>query len=295
MLLNSFSKVSNLRKVNLKKLANVISLKSNYTFYNVKKNNSVILLYRNFKETTYITNKLLVNISELFLNKINLNWVIKYSPSNFIKYITSTNLNAYSILYLRKNKVFNKGRYSRNRQYYRTGVYWCLYLNIIAVIGIYFWFYRFTMNFGYLWWLLFFFIFSFIAPKTIKYRLYNPLTLISSLWKDLLWLALLIHSLNSKIIKILISVYTFIRIYFYNFFFFKNISIVKKTSFLFIFYSNCEKIICNILNINNSSSIYSWEYNHINYYKSSTNNSLIFIERFKYTLIQNFSFIGKFK
>ncbi len=28
-----------------------------------------------------------------------------------------------NILFLRKNKVFNKGRYSRNRQTYRTGVY----------------------------------------------------------------------------------------------------------------------------------------------------------------------------
>jgi hypothetical protein len=28
-----------------------------------------------------------------------------------------------NINFLRKNKIFNKGRYSRNRQNYRTGVY----------------------------------------------------------------------------------------------------------------------------------------------------------------------------
>jgi hypothetical protein len=36
-------------------------------------------------------------------------------------------------LYLRKTKFFNKGRYSRNRQIYRTGVYLCFYINIIAI------------------------------------------------------------------------------------------------------------------------------------------------------------------
>ena len=31
-----------------------------------------------------------------------------------------------TIFFLRKVKIFNKGRYSRNRQNYRTGVYLCL-------------------------------------------------------------------------------------------------------------------------------------------------------------------------
>jgi hypothetical protein len=88
---------------------------------------------------------------------------------------------------LRKGKVFNKGRYSRNRQYYRTGVYWSIYVNIIAVVAIYFWFYRFTMNFGYMWWMLYIFMISFFVPKIIKYRFYNIITLVKSFISDILW------------------------------------------------------------------------------------------------------------
>lgn len=52
-------------------------------------------------------------------------------------------------LVLRKTKSFNKSRYSRNRQYYRTGVYWCLWLNIILVLGLYYSFYRYSLKFSY--------------------------------------------------------------------------------------------------------------------------------------------------
>lgn len=67
--------------------------------------------------------------------------------NNFIKSIVYKN--DYSNLVLRKTKSFNKSRYSRNRQYYRTGVYWCLWLNIILVFGLYYAFYRYTFKFGY--------------------------------------------------------------------------------------------------------------------------------------------------
>jgi hypothetical protein len=46
----------------------------------------------------------------------------------------------YCIFFIRKTKSFNKSSYSRNRQLYRTGVYWCLWLNIILVYGLYFFF-----------------------------------------------------------------------------------------------------------------------------------------------------------
>jgi len=47
--------------------------------------------------------------------------IIKFSSTSITKYIN--NNTDYSIYFLRKNKSFNKGRYSRNRQNYRTGVY----------------------------------------------------------------------------------------------------------------------------------------------------------------------------
>ena len=58
--------------------------------------------------------------------------------------------NEYSNLILRKTKSFNKSRYSRNRQYYRTGVYWCLWLNIILVFALYYVFYKYTFKFSYI-------------------------------------------------------------------------------------------------------------------------------------------------
>ena len=84
-------------------------------------------------------------------------------------------------LSLRKNKIFNKGRYSRNRQLYRTGVYWSIWLNIILVFGLYYYFYRFTFNFGYVWLPMAVFIISIFFGRLVKYRLYEPFKLISEL------------------------------------------------------------------------------------------------------------------
>ena len=100
---------------------------------------------------------------------------IRYNSSSIVKYINDDT--KYTMYFLRKNRLFNKGRYSRNRQNYRTGVYWCLYINIIALFGLYFFFYRFTFNFGYLWWLFYCLPASFIIPQVIRHRLYNPFVL----------------------------------------------------------------------------------------------------------------------
>lgn len=104
---------------------------------------------------------------------------IKYSSTSIAKFIN--NSTDYSIYFLRKNKSFNKGRYSRNRQNYRTGVYWCLYINVTALFALYFFFYRFTFNFGYLWWLFACLPASFIIPQAIRYKLYNPVVVYNSI------------------------------------------------------------------------------------------------------------------
>jgi len=46
-----------------------------------------------------------------------------FSNSNVMKFIDLLSLNSYNMQFLRRSKIFNKGRYSRNRQFYRTGVY----------------------------------------------------------------------------------------------------------------------------------------------------------------------------
>ena len=277
---NINSKNINSKKINLNYFFNnILVLNTEAKFKkNVYKNS-----YSNIKKKFYLNfSEMGVILSEKLNNTINSNWIIKFSPSNFIKYINYLNTNTYNILYLRKAKVFNKGRYSRNRQYYRTGVYWCLYVNIIAVVGIYFWFYRFTMNFGYLWWLLFLFICSFIVPKAIKYRFYNPINLFNSVISDILWFGALIFNSNNYFFKKIINLTDFLNVFILNSQFFK----IKGTyqnlkSFLFYY--------LNILSLNNflklkekHSSIYSWEFNYTDYYYNSvTQAKPVFFQKIK--------------
>ena len=61
-----------------------------------------------------------LQIIETSLYKIN--FFSTFEEKNLIKNLTTLNIT----MFLRKTKIFNKGRYSRNRQIYRTGVYLCL-------------------------------------------------------------------------------------------------------------------------------------------------------------------------
>jgi len=119
----------------------------------------------------------------------------KFSSSSINKYIHLNNLSEYQFFYLRKNKVYNKGRYSRNRQNYRTGVYMCLYLSVISIFGLYYSFYKFIFKFTYLWWFFIAFVGSFILPKAIKYRFYEPTTLIKKFFDLYFWHVGLLRSL----------------------------------------------------------------------------------------------------
>lgn len=134
---------------------------------NFIKNNPLKLIIT--KKLHFLKKKFFKNFNEIKFEKfLNHNFVmfpIKFKPSNILFFLSQSTFKKLNINFIRKSKVFNKGRYSRNRQYYRTGVYWCLYINIVLVVGLYFWFYRFLINFGYLWWLLFAFILSFVFPK----------------------------------------------------------------------------------------------------------------------------------
>jgi hypothetical protein len=131
--------------------------------------------------------------------KININKALlttpKYSSSSVNKLIDTNTLNDFEFQYLRKNKVYNKGRYSRCRQNYRTGVYMCMYLSVVSIFGLYYWFYKFSFNFTYLWWLFIAFLGSFFLPKIIKYRLYEPTTLVNKFFDFFKWVFLLLKTL----------------------------------------------------------------------------------------------------
>ena len=69
-----------------------------------------------------------------------------YRPNHYL-----LGLDKFECYFIRKNKSFNKGRFSRNRQVYRTGVYFCFYINILAFYALWYYFYKFKLKFTYLW------------------------------------------------------------------------------------------------------------------------------------------------
>ena len=58
-----------------------------------------------------------------FLIDFSSNFFVKFKVVDLFQYVNLFKTSQININYLRKCKVFNKGRYSRNRQNYRTGVY----------------------------------------------------------------------------------------------------------------------------------------------------------------------------
>lgn len=118
----------------------------------------------------------------------------KFNSTSIGKFLQVDKLDCFEFQYLRKNKVYNKGRYSRCRQNYRTGVYMCMYLSVVTIMGLYYWFYKFSFNFTYLWWLFIAFFGSFFIPKIVKYRLYEPTTLVNKFFALFSWGSSLLKS-----------------------------------------------------------------------------------------------------
>jgi hypothetical protein len=125
---------------------------------------------------TYLTKLNTNKKNNLFWTKtIRQNTVNKNEHNYIYKPDSLVNLKSFfECLFLRKSKSFNKGRYSRNRQVYRTGVYMCFYINVIALYMLWFYFYKFKFKFTYLWWLFILLPFSFINGRALKYNLYFP-------------------------------------------------------------------------------------------------------------------------
>jgi hypothetical protein len=92
-----------------------------------------------------------------------------------------------NVFFLKANKLYNKGRYSRNKQAYRTGVIWCLWLTVVAIAGPFYYFYSFTFKFTYLWLLFFIFITKFVYNYAVKHNYINSWKLfyyVASLFKN---------------------------------------------------------------------------------------------------------------
>lgn len=195
----------------------------------------------------------LQNFNVLKLYKINTNFneylkqkfPIRYNPTNITKYISNISLNFNKIYFLRKTKIFNKSRYSRNRQIYRTGVYWCLWLSIFLGWGLYFVFYRYTLNFSYLWWAVYLGLSLFVFVKAFNYRLYNYIILINELKFIFKWWYLIVFEFINFFYKAVNFVKDFLQIYTVTFYI--SFRFFSKIMFIFTFGLKVKKNSVNLL------------------------------------------------
>ena len=115
-------------------------IKIKFYEYIIKLKQTYIKLYqKRFKVRFFFLNKQLhkalvskynsssyFSINKKFKENLQNSLFIRFSDSSVSKYIPIYTVNRYKLYFLRKNRIFNKSRYSRNRQLYRTGVFWCL-------------------------------------------------------------------------------------------------------------------------------------------------------------------------
>jgi hypothetical protein len=161
-------------------------IKSYYDLNLLKSSNNLIII------SSVLKYKKLVTFSKSLLDSP------KFNSTSINKLLNPLTYKNFEFQFLRKNKVYNKGRYSRCRQNYRTGVYMCLYLSIVSIFGLYYWFYKFSFNFTYLWWLFIAFISSFFLPKIIKYRLYEPKMILNCFVGFFKWLLMVVKCIFYK-------------------------------------------------------------------------------------------------
>lgn len=176
---------------------------SNFFWYN---NSAENFLLRNNKKILKLESK---NQSLKHSSKES-SYQIVFQSSLVEKNIIENNKKFNDFFFLRKSKIFNKGRYSRNRQIYRTGVYLCLYINILAIYAIYFLFYRFTFNFGFIWFFFFIGFFSFFFSRFFKYNFLENFMFNLNFFFN--WLSSVIYSLFIYLKKILKKIFFFLSL-----------------------------------------------------------------------------------
>lgn len=197
--------------------------------------------------------------------KINLTWLrslrkhlyVRFSDSSVSKYIAFDSIKNQKIYYIRKNRIFNKGRYSRNRQLYRTGVFWCLWLNVIVVYGLYFFFYRFTFNFGYLWLGLAFLAFSFIFARVLQARLYDIRVLINEFIYFWAWVCTLFTNTFNWLYQIYLGFFSKYLFMVYSNLVFNKFLPVVYTSYLYKFFLF---FLEETRKMKSARFVYFWEY-----------------------------------
>jgi len=70
--------------------------------------------------------------------------------------------------FVRKVRIFNKSRYSRNRQNVRVTFYFSLYFNIVIIYLVFSVFYNLVLFLTYNWWFYFLFLLYFMLSNLIR-------------------------------------------------------------------------------------------------------------------------------
>ena len=159
--------------------------KNNFKFFNINKISDFWKFYKNIlkkknyiyvSDITFLTKE--KNEKNLILKKKNINFLNYFINLNKKKNIIKTEINSYffktntelkqNFIYLKKNKIYNKSKFARNKQTYRTGVFLCIWLTVLTVLGLYFYFYLISIKFTFIIIIFFSFIFSFFYKFYIK-------------------------------------------------------------------------------------------------------------------------------
>jgi len=209
------------------------------------------LLVLKFQPSAYIS------MNKAWLKLLKKNLYIRFSESSVSKYISLDAVKSQKFYYIRKNRIFNKGRYSRNRQLYRTGVYWCLWLNIIVVYGLYFFFYRFMFNFGYIWLGIAFLAFSFIFARVCQARFYDVQVLVNEFISFWNWLCVIFFNIYSWLYKNYITIFTTYIFSLYSNLFFTKLAPLFYSTYVYkilLFFSEETR------KIKSARFVFYWEY-----------------------------------
>jgi len=70
--------------------------------------------------------------------------------------------------FVRKIRIFNKSRYSRNRQNVRVTFYFSIYFNIVIIYLVFSLFYNLAIFLTYNWWFYFIFLSYFFISNTVR-------------------------------------------------------------------------------------------------------------------------------
>ena len=78
------------------------------------------------------------------------------------------NNNRGGFLYIIDSGMLNKGKFPRNRQLYKTGVFWSIALSVISILGLQILFYKSVIIFSYVWILFFSIFLAILCANFIK-------------------------------------------------------------------------------------------------------------------------------